>query len=281
MSILMRFPEGKKKAVTLSYDDGVIQDIKLVEIFKKYGLKCTFNINTGTFSEEGAEIPEGQVTRRMTVNETYNLYKDSGHEVAVHTVTHGHLECMSPNIITKEILIDRENIEKMFGVITRGMAYPFGTYNENVLKCMESCGIAYSRTTYSTHDFNIPDNWHTLNPTCHHADPQLNDLTERFISMNLRDNVDPSRLFYLWGHSYEFAQQNNWDVIEDFAKTVGCRDDIWYATNIEVYDYVKAYEGLIFSCDMSYVKNPSFTNVWIMCDLGLVEIPAGQTVKIK
>lgn len=281
MNLLMRFPEGKKKAVTLSYDDGVVSDIRLMEVLNKYGLKCTFNINTGTFFDEGECIKGGQPTRRMTKKETYDLYNNSGHEVAVHTYLHKHLECLPANIITKEILRDRENIEKMFGVITRGMAYPFGTYNDCVLECMSACGIAYSRTVRSTHGFNLPDKWYTLNPTCHHADPKLMELTEQFVSMEPRDYVDASKLFYLWGHSYEFVQNDNWEIIEEFAKTVGNRDDIWYATNIEIYDYVKAYENLMFSCDMALAKNPTGIDVWIMCDLGVTKIPAGETVKIS
>ena len=43
----MRFPEGRLKAVTFSYDDGVRQDERLIEIFDKYGVKGTFNINSG------------------------------------------------------------------------------------------------------------------------------------------------------------------------------------------------------------------------------------------
>ena len=42
----MRFPGGKEKAVTLSYDDGYPTDIKLSEIITKSGLKCTFNLNS-------------------------------------------------------------------------------------------------------------------------------------------------------------------------------------------------------------------------------------------
>ena len=35
---------GKMKAVTFSYDDGVTQDIRLIDLFNKYSLKATFNI---------------------------------------------------------------------------------------------------------------------------------------------------------------------------------------------------------------------------------------------
>ena len=46
MDRIMLFPGKKRKVLTLSYDDGVEQDIRLVEIMKKHGLKGTFNINT-------------------------------------------------------------------------------------------------------------------------------------------------------------------------------------------------------------------------------------------
>lgn len=38
---------GKKKAVTFSYDDGVTQDRRLVEMMNTYGVKGTFNLNSG------------------------------------------------------------------------------------------------------------------------------------------------------------------------------------------------------------------------------------------
>ena len=64
--IIMRFPEGKSKALTLSYDDGVEQDRTLLDILNAAGLKCTFNLNSGCFPPEGHVWPEGQIHRRMT-----------------------------------------------------------------------------------------------------------------------------------------------------------------------------------------------------------------------
>ena len=51
----MRFPEGKTKAVTLSYDDGVTQDKRLAELFRSHGLKCTFNLNAGLCGHKFSE----------------------------------------------------------------------------------------------------------------------------------------------------------------------------------------------------------------------------------
>jgi len=66
-AIQMLFPNGKIKAVTLSYDDGVEQDIRLIEIMKKYGLKGTFNINSGLYAPEDIVYPSNQIHRRMSL----------------------------------------------------------------------------------------------------------------------------------------------------------------------------------------------------------------------
>ena len=41
------YEQGKKKAVTFSYDDGTVQDVRLIELLDKYGLKSTFNLCSG------------------------------------------------------------------------------------------------------------------------------------------------------------------------------------------------------------------------------------------
>jgi len=273
----MRFPGGKAKALTLSYDDAVQQDVRLMTILNKYGLKCTFNINTGLFAEEGHEYPKGQIHRRMSEKEAVNLYKDSGHEVAIHALTHPFLEQLPANLVIKEIVEDRKNIERLFGKITRGMAYPFGTFNDEVVNILKSCGIAYARTVHSTESFQIPTDWLRLPATCHHNNPKLPELTDKFI--NDKPFGSPW-LFYLWGHSYEFEADNNWELIEDFAEKIGGRDDIWYATNIEIYDYIQAYNQLIFSMDESMVYNPSAFVIYFVYNRQMYTIQPGETLML-
>ncbi|MCQ2432344.1 MAG: polysaccharide deacetylase family protein [Clostridia bacterium] len=274
MGIIMRFPGGLSKALTLSYDDGVAQDIRLVGIMAKHGLKGTFNINTGTIAKKDA-VGGG----RMSDAQLIPLYRDSGNEVAVHTYTHPHLEAMSAVQITEEVLRDRAEIEKRFGKITRGMAYPYGSYNDTVVDCLKACGIVYSRTTVSTGSFGIPTDWLRMPATCHHNDGRLMTLCEKFTTTEPRPHDQPW-LFYLWGHSYEFDNNDNWNVIEEFAEKIGGREDVWYATNIEVYDYVKAYEAIRFSIDKKTAENPTSIDVYCMVDGKAVKIPAGSTITI-
>lgn len=275
----LRFPNGLSKALTLSYDDGVEQDIRLIEILNKHGLKATFNINSGCFSPDGKVFPAGTIHRRMTEKQVKELYSDSGHEVAIHGYTHPWLETLPPAVVAKEILDDRQKLESIFEKPIRGMAYPFGTYNDTVVDILGNCGIVYSRTVVSTNKFDIPTDWLRMPATCHHSAPELMELAEKFVT---KEFTDHSKLFYLWGHSYEFEANDNWSVIEKFAEYMGNRDDVWYATNIEVYDYVQAFDRLVWSTDMSMIYNPSAISVWVQVSrTDCIEIKAGETVKVK
>ncbi len=257
MQMTMRFPGGLAKAVTLSYDDGVFEDIRLVEIMKSKGLKGTFNINGGLFGER----PASGHRERLDVTQVKELYLPAGNEVALHGYTHPWLERMPTEQVVCEILRDRMRLEELTGTIVRGMAYPFGTYNDVVLAALRACGVVYSRTIASTASFGLPGDWLQWHPTCAHSDARLNDLTDRFLTASRRP-ADTCWLFYLWGHSYEFPLDNNWNVIEAFADRVGGRDDIWYATNIEIYNYVEAYKKICTSADGSVVHNPTATTLY-------------------
>lgn len=275
--VFMRFPGGKQRALTFSYDDGVEQDVRLIEIFRKYGLKATFNLNSGLYAPEGTVYPEGQVHRRMTESQVSELYRGDDIEVAVHGYTHPWLDHMPMNMCTKDLMDDREKLESQFGTLVRGMAYPFGTYSDDVVASMRSVGIVYSRTVQSTHDFNMPTDWMRLPATCHHNDPELMKLAHRFVE---ESSWGRPWMFYLWGHSYEFEGNNNWEVIEEFAEFMSGRDDIWYATNIEIYDYQAAFKQLLFSMDGKIVTNPTAYELWFFLNGEEYSIKPGETKKI-
>lgn len=277
----MVFPQGKRKALTLSYDDGTRQDRRLVEILNRYSIKATFNVNCGLLDETvDFEAKKG----KMSEAELKALFENSPHELAIHGYTHEFDNLLPNNIMVNEIIEDRKALEKLTGKIIRGMAYPFGTFNDTLVDCLKACGIVYSRTIISNHAFKIPTDWLRLEPTCHHSDKDLMKLCDDFLNIN----SSLPQLFYLWGHSFEFdrdVEYNNWGTIEKFAEKMGNRDDIWYATNIEIYDYVKAYEALNFSTDESLVHNPTATDVYIInsraLEADVIEVKAGQTIRLK
>lgn len=269
--IKMVFPGGMNKALTLSYDDGVEQDIRLIEIMNRHGLKGTFNLNGGLFAPEGTVYPAGQVHRRMSRQAAIDLYTHSGQEVALHAMHHSDLPNVPPAYAAWQIVREKEELEDMFSRIVRGMAYPFGTHNDEVVQMLKGCGIAYARTTESTLRTLLPNEWLKLPATCHHNHPELMPLARSFVE----GTTSIARLFYLWGHSYEFEGNNNWHVIEEFAEYMGGRDDIWYATNIEIYDYVTAWRGMYISANGKRLYNPSAITLWIKSDNQLYQLESG------
>ena len=272
----MRFPGGKAKALTLSYDDGVFEDFRLIDIMTKHGLKGTFNVNAGLLGTEDAKAHR----ERLTAAQVKALYRPSGNELALHGFTHPHLEFMSRDRMAYEIVMDRVGLEQLTGEIVRGMAYPFGTTNETVVDCLAACGIAYARTVVSTGSFSLPAeqrDWLRLPATCHHNDARLGALCDSF-SKNSPRAIDPALMFYLWGHSYEFAfGDTSWHVIERFAEQMGGHEDIWYATNIEICDYVAAYRALRWSADGRIVHNPTATTLYFNVGAAPVVLSAGET----
>ena len=275
----LRFPGFKQKAVTLSYDDGVRQDKRLISIMVKNGLKGTFNLNAGLFNS----VRDFEDKGRMTVEEALDLYYPNGMEVAAHGYKHLSLAKVDTAIAINDIIKDRIELEKLFGGIIKGMAYANGSYNDEVVDLLDKCGINYCRTVVSTGKFDLPTNWLKLPATCHHNHADLMKFAEDFVNIGKGRHFwyDPPHLFYLWGHSYEFDTNNNWDVIEKFAEYIGGREDIWYATNGEIFEYVTAFDRLEYSAGETFVRNPSALDVYISYKDRKYVVPAGKTINIE
>lgn len=274
----LRYPGFKRKALTLSYDDGVRQDKKLISIMQKHGLKGTFNINGGMFGTEY----NGEEVGRMTVEEAVELYNSSGMEVAIHGFKHLSLAKVDSAIAVNDVIKDRVELENIFGRIIKGMAYANGSYNDDVVDLLKKCGVNYSRTVVSTEKFELPTDWLKLPATAHHNNPRLMELAEQFVNLPKGRHFwyDTPKLFYLWGHSYEFDTNKNWNVIEEFAEFMGGREDIWYATNGEIFDYVTAFDRLEYNAEGTIIHNPSAIDLYLSYKDKEVLIRAGETIKV-
>lgn len=255
------WPKGKRKAFTLSYDDGVTQDIRFIEMLNKYKLKGTFNLNSGLLGQPGViTIGRKPVTHnKVCPEDVKSIY--AGHEVASHGLYHATICDSDPVRCLNEILACRKELERLEGYPITGYAYAFGAYDNTVLQALRICGITYARTIKPTYAFTLPENFLIWNPTCHHDDEMLPELIEKFL--NDTSPFPMLKLFYVWGHCYEFDQNDNWDVMEHFLKKIAGYEDIWYATNNEIERYVSAYRKLVFSVDGSVVYNPTCTAVWL------------------
>ena len=154
-----RYVGGKRYAATFSYDDGGAADRRLVELFNKYNMKCTFNlISSSLIRTDGTGIKTAELK---------DLY--AGHEIACHSYSHPHLERMSVQDQYDELIRDRQIIEGATGRIIRGLAYPFGTYSpDTTFAAMKTASLVYGRTATSTGTFELPSDFRIWNPTTHH-----------------------------------------------------------------------------------------------------------------
>lgn len=270
----IRFVDGKSKAFTLSYDDGVKADLRLLEIMQKNGLKGTFNLNSRLFD---CECWHG----RMDEEATFNAFACSGQEVALHGARHIFLNKVPLAEAVKEVVDNRQYLEEKFGRIVRGMAYAYNGFTPDIKRVIKDCGVVYARTTNSTETFAIPEDFLEWNPTCHHTSQKLGELADKFLNSSPEEEFKHREgwLFYVWGHSYEYDDNGDWNVIESLAERLNGRGDVWFATNIEIYEYVTAYNNLVFSLDGERAYNPSAIPVWIEVRGKVYKICAGQSVK--
>lgn len=276
---ITRFPEGKRIAVTTSFDDGQTFDRRIVAAFNEWGLKATFNINSGKLQRTGKPAVDETLGKGERVyldaSEIRDLFQ--GHEVAIHTVSHPWLERLEPSQIAREVIEDRIALEDLVGYPVRGMAYPFGTYDDRVIAVLRGLGIAYSRTCRN--EVNCfppadPLDWAT---TAHQyaANPTV---PERFAAV--LGNPWWSGVFYIWGHGFEFHDRNDWEGLERIFKPLSGHADVWYCTNIELFDYEDARRRVVISANRRIAYNPSALTVWLKADGRLVELRGGESVAL-
>lgn len=219
---------GKKKAVTFSYDDGVCQDRRLVELLNRYGLKCTFNLNSGIMSGANKWESNGVTIRRMNAEGLPKLYE--GHEIAGHMLTHANPTELDDETLYNEIRLDKRYLEQLFSQEVVGMAYPYGCFDDRIVKITRDCGMRYARTVWSTDSTEFPTDLLRLRPTAHHNAESLFGRIDAFLA----DASETPQLMYIWGHSYEFDLENNWERMEEICRRLAGHSDIFYGTNAEV-----------------------------------------------
>ena len=225
---------GKKKAITFSFDDGVTQDIRLIEILDRYGLKCTFNLNSEFLGLDGTLDRNGRTVRhdKIAKDKIKEVYKN--HEVAVHTLTHPFLPSLEKDEIIRQVEKDRENLSEICGYNVVSMAYPCGGQNndDRVAEIIKNnTGVKFARGLESTYNFDLQENLLRFKPTVYYIEECLEKVVDEFLSLE-RDEMS---LLYIWGHSYEMdAEYISWEKFEKVCRKLSGHDDIFYGTNSEV-----------------------------------------------
>jgi peptidoglycan-N-acetylglucosamine deacetylase len=263
MRFTLLYPSFAKKAVTFSYDDGVLQDRQTIGILNSYHLKGTFNVNYGHSGL--SKIRNGIDCSHLVLQDSIAVYE--GHEIASHTYSHPHLEGLPYEDQRKEFGDDVAALSALFGKPVVGAAYPFGTYDLTTLRVLKDLHVEYARTTLSTYAFRRPYDFLLWHPTIHHRDPELMPMLRKFC-----ETEEELAIFFLWGHSYEFALDGNFSVLEDFCAEVSAHQEIWSATNHEIFDYVTS-ANMVYYRDGFFV-NPSPRDVFLMSGGNRLVVPA-------
>lgn len=284
------WPDGRKKCCTLSFDDGTVEDIRITQMLRDRGLHATFNLNTGLMGqcdhlEQAGFAVDHDKLPADRIAEVYN-----GFEVAVHGYTHAHLGRVPSSMAAYEITRCKVELEDIVHAPVRGMAWPINFRDPDLAAVRDTaraCGICYARTTRRTYDcVGLPADWLAWDAACSYVQPQLDDVVDKFLAplgAGAGPGAAPYRepyLLYVWGHGYEATGHKAWGTLEGFLDRVSGYGDIWYASNIEVYDYVMALRSLVYSATGDHIYNPSRLDVWMQVDGKPLHIPSGQTVNV-
>lgn len=228
------YPQGKTKAFNVTYDDGVLQDIRFVEMLNKYSLKGTFNLNFGLMENEFEWIHEkGYVIKRLSKERALALY--NGHEIASHTLTHPYMQDKTENEILYEMKEDKKKLETLFGSETKGFALPFDYYSDLIEACAKKSGFAYARISEESMSFKPKVDYHRWKATVFHLNPELDNLVEKFLVIK-----EELALFQIVGHSYDLDTENMWDKMENIFEKVASDEEVLPMTTIEIVEYLKA-----------------------------------------
>jgi len=223
--------------VATCWDDGVVNDMRLAEIFRKHHLKATFNINPGRLKRNERSAGWGAFIGNDGSREPFTVWVQSlvemketyrGFQVASHTMTHPAATSIPPEAFLKEAVDARKFIEDEFQIESRGFAWPCGVDTDETCKLLAAAGFAYGRTTKTTDDVMSYSDPMRLTPNTHFMSPYFWRRFERARKFGA---------FYFWGHSYELADDDAlWQDFEDKIARICSMPEVEF---VDVIDLVK------------------------------------------
>lgn len=264
------YPYGKRKAFNVTYDDGVLQDIRFVKLLNQYHLKGTFNLNSALLENEFEWTHEsGLVVKRLKTNDVVSLY--AGHEVASHTLTHPYMDSLTKEEILHELSKDKDNLEKLFCKEMKGFAVPFDFYSELIEMCVKECGFEYARISEESSSFRPQNDFYKWKATIFHCCDGLEDVVKQFIKTD-----EELALLQIVGHTYDLDVENKWNMIENVFEVISKENDILPMTTIEIVDYLKAMNKAEIT--KRYIQNNSDRSLWFAIDNVICEVKTKEKI---
>lgn len=258
------YPGGKGKAFNITYDDGVLQDIRFVELINKYNIKGTFNLNSQLMEQQFEWThPNGMAVKRLPENIVVDLY--NGHEVASHTLTHPYMSDMVYGEIMRQLGRDKASLEQLFGAKVAGFAVPFDYYSPQIAQCAKKCGFEYARMSQESLCYTPSEDYYWWQCGIFHLNPNLDSFVEGFLKTK-----EELALCQIVGHSYDLDAEDMWDKMENIVARIAADRDVVSMTNIELVRYLKA----IRSADISgnAITNYSDMELWFSVKGSVVSV---------
>ncbi|MEG1892412.1 MAG: polysaccharide deacetylase family protein [Bacilli bacterium] len=113
-----------QKPIIITFDDGYVDVYKnALPILKKYNLKATIFVISGSIN--------GDVY--VTDKNVIEMDKSGVFEIGSHSVSHANLASLKEKDLENELKVSKETLEKLIGKSVTSVAYPFGSYNNNVV----------------------------------------------------------------------------------------------------------------------------------------------------
>ena len=263
------YPGGRPKAFNISYDDGVLQDVRFVELLNKYGLKGTFNLNSGLMKTGFSWIHEnGMTVTRLREDVVATLYE--GHEVASHTCTHPYMEELSKAEILDQMQEDRSVLEGLLGREVKGFAVPFTYYSPLIAQCAREVGFEYARISEETGKYVLPDDPYWWRGGKFHWDEDLESYVKAFLQTD-----EELALCQIVGHSYDLDVADMWDSMESILRRVADDEDVLPMTNLELARYAAGMK-LARTTD-GMIRNGSGTPLWFRVNGKIICLQPGET----
>ena len=199
------------KYFLLSFDDGTVYDRPFVQLLNRYGIKATFNLNTG-LEDFVWNYEDRFPIRRQRLAEIQELY--TGHEIASHSLHHHWLNTLTPPQISREIREDCRTLMEQFGLETIGFGVPFTACGEREIRIIRKY-VRYIRLSEFAESFALPRDPYHIPIHGLYNDADIREKIAAFAANELEDS-----LFVMAGHSYELEVLDPWGYMEQLRQYI-------------------------------------------------------------
>lgn len=233
-----------KKHFAWSFDDGLEQDKKIIDILRQYHMGATFHLNSGLFGDKTDEGIIGNLGMkeipadifydkkhilpyvphfRIPEDEVTQVYE--GFEISSHTKSHANLTKCATEELHSEIAEDVSALSALFGTEIHGLAYPYGMSSAATYQAVKDSGLTYARILKTDKSFRFPADPLRLPMTCWHIAKNTFQTLDDFF----KAESDSALFFLMFAHGYEFdfgTRESSWYKFEKICESVASHNEI-------------------------------------------------------